>query len=250
MKRENHHHSDALWGAYLDGQMSAAEASAFDAALDPPTRDRLAAELRLEAGIADRLCQGTGCPEALWRRVQLDIRNRNPWRRRAVAGLAALAAAAVVVVAGWYAAEAPAPAEAPVLAINAATLEAFAAHARTPATLADTERYLLDHGIHLALADYRETNPGSHHTVRLLGACKGNCKMGSLFEVLYDCCGHPVKIAVARKGSGGAMMIAKARRCGEVQAIEEIGDYVVAVIGKHPAPDLVKVLRPRGSALA
>jgi hypothetical protein len=245
---------DALWVAYLDGQMSAAEATAFDSSLSPADRERLAAELRLEAGIAERLAQGPGCPEALWRRLQLDVRNRRPRRRRwplaAAATLAAGIAVAAAISLGGLTGGQPAQADPPVLAINDATLEAFAAHALTPATRADTERYLLDHGIHLALADYRDANPQSRHEVRLLGACKGNCKFGSLFEVLYSCCGQPVKIAVARKDSGGARMIAKARKCGEVQAIEEIGEYVVAVIGKHPAPDLVKVLQPRGSALA
>ncbi len=251
---------EALWMAYLDGQMTASESSAFDSSLTPEDRERLAAEMRLEAGLAERLCQCPACPEALWKRLELQMNNGAARRRRTSLTFAAAAAVALVIGTAWFGGIAsglfPGKYDNTVgavsgLAIPDETPEAFAAHAETPApaTREATEKFLLDNNIHLAINDYHEVNPKSRHDVRLVGACKGNCPERTLYEVLFTCCGQPVKIVIAKKGTGGDKMIGKARKCGEIQDMVGMGEYTVAVVGKHPAPDLIDVIRPRPDAI-
>lgn len=250
--------NEALWMAYLDGQMTASEASAFDAGLSPEMQERLAAEMRLEAGLAERLCGDTQCPEALWKRLQLEMNNGPARRRRLPFTFAAAAAVCLVVGAAWSGGVLPRVfpgfsdniAEAgPVLAIPDETLEAYASHAETAATRESIERFLLDNNIHLALNDVHAMHPDSRHDVKLVGACTGKCKEKTLYEVMFTCCGQPVKIAIAKQGTSGAEMIAKSRKCHEVQESVVMGEYVVAVIGKHPAPDLIDILKPRPDAI-
>lgn len=53
---------DMMRQAYLDGELSASEASEFEATLDAAERERLAAEVRFENGLAERLAQDAKCP--------------------------------------------------------------------------------------------------------------------------------------------------------------------------------------------
>ena len=51
---------EKLWQAYLDGELSIAETSEFEATLNAEERDRLQAEKSFESGLADALSEGAG----------------------------------------------------------------------------------------------------------------------------------------------------------------------------------------------
>ena len=53
----NHDNREQLWQAYLDGELSACEAAQFETTLSEAERRRLAAELRFDRALADRLRQ-------------------------------------------------------------------------------------------------------------------------------------------------------------------------------------------------
>lgn len=232
---------DKLWTAYMDGELSSSEASEFDESLTSEERGRLAAEMRLESALADALRQDVKCPEALWRRTQMQLRNQDRPRKarrfmvRGAVALTALAAAIAIMVVLPGGGEGP-------LAIHAATVEEFAAQSAVPPDVAAVQRYLKEHDIHLDLALDGRIQAG-HHQGHLLGACEGNCPEGTLLEIMFNCCGHPVKLAIAPRGTGGARMIERAAAKHQVQAVAEVGDYVAAVIGKHQAPELIGLIQ-------
>jgi hypothetical protein len=257
------------WMAYLDGQLSAGEASAFDESLDPEGRSRVEAELRLEAALADRLNDCPGCPAELWQKTlrMLDCADPTPLSRRFTrrAGLWALAASAVLMTSlGMaYAFGASLPAgrvlgaavdsgESTVrmarLGITETCVSDFALRAQTPCSREAIEKYLAEHDIRLALVPDSGSQVMVNHRVRPLGSCMGNCPKGEVVEVLFDLDGQPAKLVLARADSSGAKLIRKEVERGTVVRTKVLGDYLAGVVysGNNPEDcglllDLIRV---------
>ena len=243
--------------AYLDGELSVAEANAFDASLNEEERERMAAELKVESAVAERLGESVLCPVELWKQLERQIQAKEVNRFEPRKALFAVAAAMLVMASAftyWNLFSSPLPdttiASHGVHMDMDKSLDSFAAGSETAATAADVERYLQEHGIQLAMADYSEQSPDSHHELNLLGCCEGDCPEGSLVEIRFECCKNPAKLVVAKLGTGGASMIEAAIKAGTVRDFLHIDGYVAGVVGDHHAEDLLHLLRKQPGKLA
>ncbi len=245
----NQNEREKLWMAYLDGQMSAAEASAFDESLTAEEREQLAAEMRLEAGIAERLAAKVACPDATWEALRSQLEGKPatvPTNvvRLPLRSLGLIAAAAAVVLVFYSVRGGDTVDSAPTSgsfdsAVSVAELENMA-HG------VGVEEYFTQHNIQLAVADFSESHGHSHHkTIRAIGACDGDCPYGSLYEVLFECCGEPVRVVLAEQSSRGARMIKQAQAHGKVQATRMIGGYLAGVVGIHHAEELLDLIEAK-----
>lgn len=229
--------------AYLDGQLTAGEAAAFDASLTEEERRCLAAEMRLEEGIAERLRDDIPCPEALWNSLRSEMaavpaskRSRLPL----IAGLALAATAALTVGAALLYSTLNPIAPTVALASSAAPAQEIAEDIRTtlemagrtlvPAQQQSIEQFLEAHDIRLAVNCAPKSLSKSGHKARLLGACLGNCPQGSIVEVLIDYDGKPAKLLLAKVGGHGARIIENALAKGEVVQTRHLDDYIAGVV--------------------
>lgn len=244
------------WQAYLDGELSVSEASEFEENLSDGERERLAAEVHFENSLANHLSRDADCPEDVWKRTQalltkkraLDRGSRRaPHRgphgtyRRWYWGVATLAAAAsLAFVVSLFSPLRHSPSPAVVLAVE--TVEQLAASSETERDQDSIQRYLDRHGVDLALR-----SPASlatnHKPIELLGARREHAKGEAVMEVLVACCGYPVKILMAQRGSAAAEEIGRAAGAnGHVMATRVVGGYLTAVVGLHPAHGLLDLL--------
>lgn len=254
------------WMAYLDGQLSTGEASAFDESLDDAGRARVEAEMRLEDALSERLNDCPGCPAELWQKTlrMLECTDKTPLSRRLTrrAALWAVAASAMLMTSlGWaylYGASLPVPGhgaaggETPVrmvrLGITETCVSDFALRAQTPCSREAIEKYLAEHDIRLALVPETGSQVSMNHRVRPLGSCMGNCPKGEVLEVLFDLDGQPAKLVLARADSSGAKLIRMEEERGTVVRTKVLGDYLAGVVynGKDPEDcgmllDLIRV---------
>lgn len=235
------------WMAYLDGQLSAGEASAFDESLDPAGRARVEAEMRLESALSDRLTEGGGCPVELWQKTlaMLDCADPTPLSRRFTRRAALWAAAASGLLAvslglayGFGASvtgqvvvtEGESPVRMARLGITETCVSDFALRAKTPCSREAIEKYLAEHDIRLALVPDNSEQVMMNHRVRPLGSCMGNCPKGEVVEVLFDLDGQPAKLVLARAESSGAKLIRKEAERGTVVRTKVLGDYLAGVV--------------------
>ncbi|MBI1321018.1 MAG: hypothetical protein GC168_19000 [Candidatus Hydrogenedens sp.] len=239
----NRTEKDHLWMANLDREVTPAEALHFQQQLSETEQTRMAHEVHLEELLVERLLEGPDCPEALWRSIAGQVAQRKPARvsRRPVfawaAGLAAAAALVLVAGAAWMALNRAVP---EALAVNAPTVEALAAESQTTPDRAAVETFLRDHDFALALNDFDAMPPASEHAVALLGARDSDTD--GMVELLYNCCGRPMKLYLARPGSEGAQLLAEAGRRGGLLEQKTIGGYAAGVAGNHHADNLLRVL--------
>ena len=238
--------------AYMDGQMSASEALEFERSLSPEDQKRLNDEVRLEAAICDSLAGGECCPVALWKSLALRMQNQTPrgrrftvWQRRLIAVAAAVAIVTISTVTYQRLAQDSSRAVAQGVGITEDNLADFASKTEVPGTREATQRYLDEHKIGLELVDIDSSPADAHHTIKLLGACKGNCPEGTLIEVRLTCCNKPIKLLVAKVGTHGARLIRRAKRCGTVKTSHVIDGFVTALVGDiHGNTKLLDLLQP------
>jgi len=228
--------------AYLDGQLTAGEAAAFDASLSEEERRCLAAEMRLEEGIAERLRDDIPCPEALWNDLRNEIAavpNRSHSRLPLFGGLALAAAVALTAGAALLystmnpisprvAMASSAPAQE--IAEDIRTTLEMAGRTLVPAQQQSIEQFLEVHDIRLAVNCAPKSLSNSGHKAKLLGACLGNCPQGSIVEVLIDYDGKPAKLLLAKAGGHGARIIENAFAKGEVVQTKHLDDYIAGVV--------------------
>ncbi len=235
---------------YLDGEMTDAEATAFWEALPEPEQERLNKERRFEAGLKQVMDQDVGCPDAAWRRLEWQLQHKRPASRSSVVRWTLRFAAAAVVAAGvlfaMRQADAPESSEA-FLRVAEANVTDFAQHAQTEQpTIEHVRRFLSERGFSIQLPAEEALSNRTHEKIHLLGARCESCPCEDVGEILFDCCGQPVKIVMAHKGGRAADLLSKAHSnhaCNcEVQRVEEIGEYIVAVVGRHPSPQLLELL--------
>ncbi len=243
--------NDILWSAYLDGELSAAEASRFNQSLSPSERQRLADEMRLETALADALSRGSRCPTDVWDHAKAAVLQRaaphpnifqRPLRWKDLLAFAALIAIVASAYTGFQMLnKLPSFLETPERHVADLQREA-----EIPGNdLSRVNAYFQSHGFAI------DIHPGAkgfdeppHHRRELLGAREAEFHGESVMEVLFDCCGVPTKIVVAPKDSAAASAITKAAAAGKVQESRAIGDYVAAVVGWHRAGNLLDFVGP------
>ncbi len=240
------------WMAYLDGQMSASEALDFERGLNARDRARLEGEVRLESAICDSLADGPCCPVALWNDMKSRLNEPGQvkagrmayWVSRATIILAATVA--IVLSAPYYESytQGNSVRAASRVGILESSREEFSKGLEATRSMAAAEAYLRENNINLRLIADSAPGPGHHHQLEFLGACRGKCPEGTLYELRFWCCGQPAKVLIARRGSAGDRVLRSALKCGEVDDIPVDNDYVIAVIGDHNAEGLHRLVQP------
>ena len=235
-----------LWHAYLDGELTVIEMSEFEASLNQDERERLAAEMQFESGLAERLSQDVKCPDEVWERTKTLLAAQQeapvPSFRRWYWGMATLATAATLAfMISLFGAVNPDTASALVLA--AETVEELAATSETDADADAVRTYLADHNVDLELNPMESLAIASAHPLEIIGARTYEVNGEPVVEMLFGCCGRPVKVMMAVQGSDAATLIglASASGNGDVLATRTVGRYLVAVVSDHPAPGLLDI---------
>jgi hypothetical protein len=240
-----------MWSAYLDGELTASEAAEFDQSLSDDDRQRLTGEVRLEQGLADALSRGGACPIEVWKRTCAAIQSQSgtpanvtPFSPRMWRGMAALAAAVLVVV-GLVAYQ-NANTTPEFLQMEARTVTQLAETAEIPAGSVDElNRVLHDTlDIHLTMRplDAPIGTQEHVHPRSVVGAHHVTYRGEDVVELLFNCCSKPVKMVVMPEGSAAAHAVGTAVANGEIQAVRDLGGYVVALVGEHEATGLLDFL--------
>ena len=240
---------DKMWSASLDGELSAAETAEFEHALTPAQKSALAAEMELERALAQRLSRGAACPDELWKRTLAAVEQQAVSGRSTKAlprwayAITAVAAVFLITIAGaafraYQMREPSILAMAPSESVAQLTQEAELRGASTE----DINAYLKEHGFGFAMTTTEVQVPGAHHTREMLGVHPVTYRGEQVMEVLFDCCGKPIKIVVAKAGGRAAAEIGDAVAAGQVQASKPVGGYVAAVVGHHKASGLLEYL--------
>jgi hypothetical protein len=241
--------NDRIWSACLDGELTATEANEFDRSLSPEERDRLAGEMEFEKALSDKLASDAECPDALWRRIEMRTTNSDRpmfggrFMRWTVGGAAAAAALLIVFallnVLGQHISEAA------FLRVAEASVDQLAA--RSAPNTDDAEAaaaYLRAHGFEVSFTSLENLSDG-HHAIELLGVREVDFRDERVAEMLFNCCGYPVKVALAPIGSMAARVMQANSGEGEVQMVGAVDGYMAAVVGRHYAPGLLPALRSR-----
>lgn len=240
---------EKLVTAYLDGELSAAEAAELDKSLTPENKANLAGEIKLERAIGERLSRGAKCPDDLWQRTMAAVEERasvvefKP-RRKWMYAATALAAMLALTMAGLLINYNSAP-RASILAMEkGTTIEMLQAQAELQGHDTDAvNAFLKEHGFNLAMITADVQIPGDHHTPRvLLGMRPATNRGEDVMELLFNCCGRPLKVVVAKKGGETAREIGDAMADGRIQSSRRVGDYVTALVGRHEALGLLDYL--------
>ncbi len=246
---------EKLSQAYLDGELSASEISEFERILTPEERRQLAGEMQFERALGERLAHDAECPELVWRRVRQahGLRPGFAQRHRRIGwGIASLAAAAsIAFLASVYGPSlvritpgGETDSEAVVLA--AETVEQLQAASMTEPGRDAVQEFLRNAGITLEVDSVEALPMGAiHHDIAIIGARKDPAGRDAVHELLFACCGYPVKVIVARCGSHAAETIGHAAALeGQVQATRRVAGYLAAVVGNHEARDLIDIFAP------
>ena len=243
---------DKRWMAYLDGQMSTSESLDFERTLGARDSARLEAEMRLESAISESLSAGPSCPVALWK--DISVRMAGPaqvkagrmayWISRTTVVLAATAA--IVFGAPYYEdyLDTPGVRAQSQVAIHETTRDEFSRGLQATTSMAAAEAYLRENNINLRLAGTVEVERGHRHHLEFLGACRGRCPEGTLYELRFWCCGEPVKLLIARRGTDGERVLRRAVRCRDAEELPVSDEYITAIIGGHDSSTLKKLLQP------
>ena len=241
---------EKLVNAYLDGELSAAEAAELDQSLTPEHKANLAGEIKFERAIGERLARTPKCPDDLWQRTMAAVEAKaapvvvefkprpNYWKYATVAMAAMLA-----ITMGGLLATFNNTTTAPSMFTmqKGTTIEMLASqvdlHGHDTAAV---NAYFKEHGFNLAMTSADMTIPGDHHTPReLLGmrpAMNGN---DNVMEMMFNCCGRPLKVVIAKTGSDTAREIGDLVAEGKLQSSRRVGDYVAVLVGRHETHGLL-----------
>ena len=198
--------------------------------------------------MAETLAAHVPCPETTWKRIEREIAGAPGVRRGrrsffAVGGLAAAAILAFAVFIGGG----MRPTQASFMELGASGIDEFCQQAHVSGCNEDAQRYLHAHGLLvevLPLADMGDTGP--HEPVALLGARTTEYRGEYVGELLYACCGYPVKVIIAREDSEAARLMETAFHEGGLLHSHSDGAYRTALVGAHPAHGLLETVRTAG----
>jgi len=240
MKRNEEH--EQLWSAYLDGELSASESARFDASLSQHDRERLAAEMQFESAMADVLGKTAGCPDEVWRRtiakVEGTSQRRSYGRRKWIPAALGIAAALAVVVASVFAPHSKSLPE--FVALNTELPESAIA-----GELPKAQAFLSARGVDIRLRPIEGDSLKDHEGTRILGYREARYGQEAVYELYYNCCGKPLKVALAKKGGAAAALLEKTLDGSNgIQSTRDVGEYRVALVGKHHAKELLDYFEP------
>lgn len=248
---------EKLVTAYLDGELSAAEAAELDKSLTPGEKTNLSSEIRLERAIGERLSRGAVCPDEVWQRTLAAIEKQtSPVQRFAprgswVYGATALAAMLALTAAGLFLNARLTNSGPSVLAIAKGTTVQMLQDETTFRNM-DTESvnaYFKEHGFKVAMTNADVQIPGDHHTPRVLLGLRPVANHGDdVMELMFNCCDRPLKVVVAKMGSRTAREIGDLMAEGKIQESRRVGGYVAALVGKHETHGLLEYLTDEVSA--
>ena len=243
-----------FWQAYLDGELSVSEAAEFEAELDDEERQLLASEMGFESALAEKLSLNATCPDEVWDRTRALIEAQQTPRRtmrRWYYGAATFAAAAsIAFILAVYAPMDTSPSSAVVMA--AQTVEELAAASETPGDRESVHRYLLAHGVRLDLREPMSLHmAGAHPHIELVGVRTEMANGEPVVEMLFACCGKPVKVLMVKQGTQAALDIGQAAGAGhQVRATRLVGNYLTAVVSDHSAHGLLDIFEGQDAAPA
>lgn len=242
-----------MWQAYIDGELSATEMASFEAMLNPGDQERLRTDVQFDRGVNERLQEGSSCPLEVWERTKaLLIKHSEakststtvafrPKRRSMMWGVGTLLAAAglafvISTLAPFYAGLNATP-----IILEAATIDELVSQSKVKAEPQAIEAYMHANNINLDLVPEDSIAMAQFHSpLKLVGASR--TEDGEYVELFVGCCKEPVKIIIVHRNSASAKKLGGA--CGldcDVQATRIVGDYLTAVVGKHPAHGLLDI---------
>lgn len=238
-----------LWSAYLDGELSATEASEFDKTLSARDRSRLAAETRFENALGDCLQGGPECPDMLWRDVQARLAStaKPPVRRQTSLTTWAVAASLLLVAGIAYGAHAWMNRIPDFLQMQAMYPSDMAAGSD------DVHDFIQDHHWGVTLAQPDVFRKGHLSSSELLGASEVMYKNSRVVEVFYECCGKPLKLILVQQGTPAADAIerlAEVPSRSHIVAVRSVGGTLAAVVGRHQVPQLLDTVVPESQSQA
>lgn len=247
---------EQLWQAYIDGELSAAECADFETTLSEDERRLLAADMRLERGIAEKLAEPVSCPDDLWARTraQIESEEQRPenvvalssnrrwmWWGATLAAAASLAFFLSSVIAPMR------PASSPSIAMAAASVADLEARSETGPSLAAMWEYVRACGMDIDASSLDELTSGAH-PMKAIGAATSHPNDEDVVEMFFECCGHPIKVLLAERGSAAAMMIGEAvGNENDIQATRTVGRYLIAIVAEHPGEPLTSLVADDGS---
>lgn len=232
---------DELWMAYLDGEMSVAEAASFSASLTDAEQGRAEAEIRLESALAKRLAVGPACPEETWAGVlkQLEsARPAGPWwhlsRPLRIAAALLLATGAWGVTGYMYRAQilrALSVQPASPYVMTAQKIEELTAHALVGGSPEEIQRFLDKEQIGVKLVEEWEHSPHGRR-IDLKGAALEQYGDIGMPAIYFECCGQPAKVYFVHNCH------AEPERCArygqtDICDSKQIGQFTAVVVAKH-----------------
>lgn len=234
------------WSAYLDGELTTSEAAEFDESLTSEEKQRLQAEVRFEGALGEFLSQGGECPNDVWQRTTKALARKGgriPWwmpTRQATTFV--VAAAVMLIVAGvLYRVQSTTPAFLSVANRYYPAVESRLA--LNTGDLSEVNEYLHTHGIALVLrAPSEHDHSHGARSRKLRGAGEASYKGEAVAEIMFECCGKPLKVIIVPKTGPAAGAVRRAIERDQVQDFRSIGDYVAVTIGRHPAHGLLDLL--------
>lgn len=239
-------HRALWWSAYIDGEMTVSEIADFLESLCEDDRRRLDAELRFERSLSALLAAKTECPDAAWSaaRQRIAAEESKPERRYPLLFQHAwkFAAVAVAVFLVVFLLQLPHQAEIPDFLRAAPSVEALTATTQVSDDLDSVRDFLKDNNVKIWLKPLSSIELPAGHATALRGARSTFYRGTKITELLYECCGQPLKIVFTENSAAARKMIETASRCGEVQAWREIGAYYAVLVGSHEARILLDLL--------
>ncbi len=252
------HERDRLRSAYLDGELSSREAADFHQTVSPEERVRLALETRLETALVERLTLKSECPPEVWQRVRDRIDNRPKkgrfarligWRRAWWAVGTASAAAVLVALVVWQVLRKTWHEEIVQedLYEVADDVPVLVRSAEVAGDIVRVRSFMAAHGIDVHLKAIPSPGEAGGHEVRLMGARRvhryrrGHRDEAGV-ELLFACCGQPVKVILAALGSDLARELAAAQERGQVRNSRVVGGFLAAGVGRHDTKEVLALL--------
>ncbi len=239
------------WQAYVDGELSACEAAEFEATLTEAERKQLAADVRFDRALSERLREGAACPENVWARASAPLRGMNrpasTVRRRLILTGAAFATA----VLAYFALPVLYPDGLtgilyPDVIYAAPSLEELMAESETEPGRQSVQAFLMAKGVPLGITEESGLLSPHHRLIKVIGVRQRRFAGARITEVFVNCCGRPVKLVLAPQGSRAARYLSDAaHHTGHVQSTRNVGEYTVATVALHPADQLLDLLTPR-----
>ncbi len=242
------HERDRLWSAYIDGELPAREAADLHESLSPEDRERVGLECRLEKALAGPLEAGSECPPDVWRHVRSRLEDpaKRGWFARVIGrrrtwfiAASVLAASALVVLSVSRLSREDM--QGSILEI-AEDVHALSREAEVPGDLEKVRQFMAAHGIDVPLKMPPLAEQMGMHRASLLGARKVQHQDADGVELLFDCCGQPIKLVLTRLDSALARKLEAARDGGRIQASRTIRGYLVAAVGRHDASAVLMLL--------